>query len=141
MLAGASVSHELAERFAVFALASAGRIRERSHTYETSPAPIDPFASDISVTIPAPAAQLGGGLDIGLSRRLSIRTTLEYRRVFARRILTLRFPSRNDVTMTTGPTVALGSRSCAAWAISSRAVRRAPPRNTFSRSKTASLCV
>lgn len=110
-LLGARVFQRIGTSLTAFARGSLGMTTVTNHTYETSPAFSDFFpVFDVTIAITAPAVQVGAGADVDLSRRISVRTLVEYRRIFDRHLQTLELPAHNRLEVTTGLAIKLGSR-------------------------------
>lgn len=111
-MVGATVSRRIGPSLTALARGSAGITTVTHHVYETSPAisaglfPV----FDVTITVHAPAVQFGAGADIEINRRIALRTLVEYRRIFNRRLLTLELPAQGRLNVTTGLVVRLGSR-------------------------------
>lgn len=109
-LAGVTVSRRIAPSLKVLARGSSGMTTLSNHVYETLPPNRDFPAFDVAITVTAPAVQFGAGADVEITRRISLRTLVEYRRIFDRRLQTLELPAQSRLEVSTGFSFKLGSR-------------------------------
>lgn len=109
-LFGVRASRRLSPSLTAFVRGAAGVAYVTNHVYDTSPPLGLPFAFDVTVAITAPAGQVGGGADVDLGTRVSLRTLVEYKRIFDRRLQTLRLPAQDCLEVRTGLAIRLGSR-------------------------------
>ena len=109
-MVGATVSRRIGPSLTALARGSAGITTVTHHVYETSPAISNPLVFDVTITVHAPAVQFGAGADIDINRRVALRTLVEYRRIFDRRLLTLELPAQGRLNVSTGLVIKLGSR-------------------------------
>ena len=111
-LLGATVSRRIGARLTSFARGSSGITTVTHHVYETSPAVSDLFfpVCDVAITVTAPAVQFGAGADVEINKRIALRTLVEYRRIFDRRLSTLELPAQGRLNVSTGLAVRLASQ-------------------------------
>jgi hypothetical protein len=108
-LFGVRATRRLRPSLTAFVRGTAGVAYVTDHVYVTSP-PLDLPSFDVTVAITAPAVQFGGGADVDLGTRVSLRTLVEYKRIFDRRLQTLRLRAQGSLEVRTGLAIRLGSR-------------------------------
>jgi len=110
-LFGLRASRRLNSSLTAFVRGASGVAHVTNHVYDTDTVSASfrlPF--DVTIAITAPAVQFGGGTDVDLGKRVSVRALVEYRQIFNRRLRTLELRAQHSIEVMTGMAIRLGSR-------------------------------